>query len=100
MKLLVAIRMVDINVDQHRLTNLLMKYLETPLLTQGLEYIALHSSITKKFNSCNIYASNLDKIYAAEPAEPADMQLLLCKREFTILLCVGEAYRKCVWIIL
>ena len=75
------------------------KFIETPLLTQGLEYIALHSSITKKFNSCNVYASNLDKIYAAEPAEPADMQLLLCNREVTILLCVGEAYRKCVWII-
>ena len=54
--------MVDINVDQHRLTNLLMKYLETPLLTQGLEYIALHSSITKKFKSCNEYESNLAKI--------------------------------------
>ena len=62
LQLLVAIRMVDINVDQHQFTNLLMEYLETPLLTQGLEYIALNISITKTFKRCNVYSSYLDKI--------------------------------------
>ena len=62
LKLLVAIRVVDINVDQYQFTNLFVKYLETPLLTEGLEYIALHSSITKKFKSYNVYSFYPDKI--------------------------------------
>ena len=77
--------MVDIRVDLHQATNLLIKYLETQLLTEVLKEIVLHSPVTKNFMRRSILILPEDKIWAADFV---DMQLICIYRGVRFLLCV------------